>query len=449
MPRDAQGNDVTADAAAVQAFDHAMDGFLRYRADLPRRLEAVLAGDPEFCLGHVLRGCLALTAFHAGRLPAARAALASAERLAPGATARERAHVAALAALVAGENDRALDLWDEVLAAHPRDLLAFRLHHFHAFWRGRPDRMLAGAGRVAPGWSAAVPGWGGVLACRAFAHEECGDHAAAEAHGRAALALDPGNLWAAHAVAHVMEMQGRREEGIGFLDGLETHWEGGNNLLHHLWWHRAMFHLERREFDRVLDLYDRRFRDLAAPLTAAAPDFYMDLQNAISILFRLGLRGVPAGARWAELADHAEARIGDCLSPFTLVHGALALAAAGREAAGERLLDAMRAAAASPAGGTAGLVLRESGIAVAEAALRHGRGDFAGAVAAMRPVLGAMHGMGGSHAQQDVLEQLFLDAAMRAGDADAVRLLLARVAGRHPVPPAQRIAYAAAERMVH
>ena len=47
----------------------------------------------------------------------------------------------------------------------------------------------------------------------------------------------------------------------------------------------------------------------------------------------------------------------------------------------------------------------------------------------MRPVLGEMHRLGGSHAQQDVLEQLFLsNAALRAGLDDDARLLLERVA---------------------
>src|SRR3712207_9093582 len=87
--------------------------------------------------------------------------------------------------------------------------------------------MLAGVERVLPHWPADLPGWGAVLACRAFANEECGSYVVAEAAGREALALDPGNMWAAHAVAHVMEMQGRRGEGIRFLDGLERHWEGG------------------------------------------------------------------------------------------------------------------------------------------------------------------------------------------------------------------------------
>ena len=80
--------------------------------------------------------------------------------------------------------------------------------------------------------------------------------------------------------------------------------------------------------------------------------------------------------------------------------------------------------------------------------LAHAQGDHAGAVKAMRPALGVMHRMGGSHAQQDVLEQLFLDAAMKAGSREDARMLLERVAGRHPVPPDRRAGYAEAARAI-
>ena len=396
MPRDAQGNAVSAASAnAVRAFDHAVEGYLTYRADTARRLAPMLAADPGFGMAHVLKGCLFMAPFDAALVPRAREALGDARRcLARGATQRERAHAEALSFWTEGETDRALTVWEGVLEDHPRDVLAFRLHHYNAFWSGRPERMLAGVERVLPHWPADLPGWGAVLACRAFANEECGSYVVAESAGREALALDPGNMWAAHAVAHVMEMQGRRGEGIRFLDGLERHWEGGNNLSHHLWWHRAMFHLERREFETALGLYDRRFRDLRSPLAEAMPDFTTDVQNAASMLFRLELRGVAVGDRWTELADKAEARIGDRLSPFTLPHRMMALAATGRWAAAGRMLDALREAARpssnSDGAAAAAAVLRDAALPVCEAVLAHRRGDFAGAVAAMRPALGAM-----------------------------------------------------------
>ena len=448
MLRDAQGNAVSAASGdAARAFDHAVQGYLTYRADTARRLPPIFEADPEFGMAHVLKGCLFMAPFDAALVPKAREALDDARRcMAHGATHRERAHAAALAAWAEGDIDRALAVWEEILEDHPRDVLAFRLHHYNAFWNGRPERMLAGVERVLPHWPADLPGWGTVLACRAFANEECGSYVVAEAAGREALALDPGDLWAAHAVAHVMEMQGRRGEGIRFLDGLERHWEGANHLAHHLWWHRAMFHLERREFEAVLGLYDRRFRDLASPLVAAMPDFTVDVQNAASMLFRLELRGVAVGGRWAELADKAEARIGDWLSPFTLPHRMMALAAAGRWGAAERMLEGLREAARSNRAGAA--LLRDAALPVCEAALAHRRGDHGRAVEAMRPALGVMGRLGGSHAQQDVLEQLFLDAALRAGAEEDARALLERVAGRHPVPPERRVGYAEAARRV-
>ena len=83
-------------------------------------------------------------------------------------------------------------------------------------------------------------------------------------------------------------------------------------------------------------------------------------------------------------------------------------------------------------------------IPVSQAVLAHGLGQYEQAVALMRPVLGEMYRLGGSHAQQDVLEQVFLDAALKAGLDDDRRLMIERVSGRHPVPPARRRGYAMA-----
>jgi hypothetical protein len=281
-----------------------------------------------------------------------------------------------------------------------------------------------------------VPGYVSLLACRCFANEECGLYLPAEAAGREAIARDPADLWAAHGVAHVMEMQGRRAEGIAWIASLAGNWDGATNLMHHLWWHAAMFHMERREFETVLDLYDRRFRDLGSPLTQAVPDLYIDMQNAASMLFRLQRHGVEVGDRWVELADKAEARIGDTLSGFTLPHWMMALAATGRDEAASRMLGAARQAPDAR--------VRSLAAPICEAVLANARGEHARALAVMRPVLGEMHQLGGSHAQQDVFEQVFLDAAVKAGSASDVTLLLERVAGRHPVPPHRRVGYAAA-----
>jgi tetratricopeptide (TPR) repeat protein len=444
MMHDLHGLPITTSAAAGGAFDRTVVAYLKYRFDAPEHLKTTLAADPEFGLAHCLKGYFAMLSYKEANVPRAVEAAHAARALTAKATARERAHVDALEAWIAGDLDRTLAAWEAILAAHPTDVLALRLAHFNNFWLGRPRAMAASVERVLPKWGRELPGYGTLLSCRAFALEECGDYAGAEPAGRAAVEIDPGDVWGTHAVAHIMEMQGRHQDGIAWLDRLERHWVGGNNLLHHLWWHRALFHLERDETGEVLALYDRRFRDLASPLTSAQPDLYIDVQNAASMLFRLERRGVDVGDRWTEIADKAEQRIGDCLSAFTLPHWMMALAATGREAAATRMLEAMRAF--GPGKETVAPIVSDIAVPICEAVLAHRRGEAARAVALMRPVLADIHRLGGSHAQQDVLEQLFLDAAVKAEQPDDVRLLLGRVA-RHPVPPHGRAGYATAAKL--
>ncbi len=439
MHHDAQGLPLTiASATAAAAFDHAVQGYLHYAADAGARIAPMLAADPEAPMAQVLAGSFAMLGFRADAMP--RAARAAARAAGLPATPREQAHAQALAAWAAGDPHQALHGWEAILAAHPQDALAFRLHHFTAFWQGAAERMLATAEQVLPRIDLAMPGASRLLGCRAFAHEEAGLYTTAEAYGRAAIEADPSDLWSAHAVAHVFEMQGRRAEGTAWVARLQPHWAGGNNLKHHLWWHEALYALEQGDHARVLHLYDTGFRNPASPLTQAQPDLYIDMQNACSMLFRLGLRGVAPGNRWEELAERAEARIGDAASAFTLPHWMMALTAGGRFAAASRMLDALHdlAATAPPAQAA---TLRLAALPACAAVLHHARGEHDAALAALRPALGDLPRLGGSHAQQDVLSQLFLDSAMRAGRrADAV-LLLERTAARHPVPLARRAFY--------
>jgi len=447
MPTDLHGLPITtASAEAAAAFDRTLLAYFKYRVDTPKHLAAALEADEDFALGQILRGYFMLLAFNRAQVAGAAEAARAAKKAIDAATSREKQHLAALEAWAAGDLDRAINLWEEILAEHPVDVLAMRLAHFNNFWLGRPQAMRASIERIETRWSAELPGYGTLLACKCFAWEECGDFDSAEPAGRRALEIDPEDLWGTHALAHVMEMQGRTDEGIRFLKQMEPHWHAANNLAHHLWWHRALFHYERREFDAALDLYDRRFRDLASPLTQSQPDLYIDVQNAASMLLRLERQGVEVGARWVELADKAEARIGDCRSAFTLPHWMMALAASGRYAAGNRMLEAMRIFGDGRE--TLSPVVRDIALPICEAVLAHRTGNAGRAVDLMRPVLETMHRLGGSHAQQDVLLQLYLDAALKAKRAEDTRRALVRAAREKPLPLAQRVAYAGAERVL-
>jgi tetratricopeptide (TPR) repeat protein len=406
----------TRSEAARAAFDRTLRSYTGNRVDISDHLAAALAADPDFALGHCVKGYLMMLMYNAAVAPKVKQAHAAARGLS--ANPREKLHIEALGAWSDGHLDRAIARWEEILAAHPTDVLALRLSHFNYFWLGRREAMRASVERVAPRFSQDLPGYPIVLSCLAFGLEECGEYAAAERAGRRAVELDPSDGWGAHAVAHVYEMQGRQRDGIEWLAGLERHWGGINNFVHHLWWHRAMFHLQRREHDQVLELYDRRFRDLASPLVARMPDLYIDIQNAASMLFRLERRGVDVGARWTEIADKAEARIGDCLSAFTLPHWMMALAAAGRTQAAQRMLSVLKENQEK--------VVREVALPVCEAVIAHRRGEHGRVVELMAPRLDELRHLGGSHAQQDVLLQLCLDSAAQAQNAALVEALRGR-----------------------
>jgi tetratricopeptide (TPR) repeat protein len=434
----------TASDEASAAFERTVMAYLKYRADTPEHLERALAADPDFALANCLQGYFAMTSFKQANVAMAQQAARKARARAAKATARERAHVDALDAWIAGDLDRTLSIWKQILGEHPRDVLAFRLAHFVNFWLGRPQAMRASAEGVRPHWGRELPGYGTLMSCLCFAREECGDYASAEPAGWQALEIDRADFWGVHALAHVMEMQGRQDDGIALIEDSEPHWPGGNNLQHHLAWHRALFHYERREFDTVLELYDQKFRNLASPLAVAVPDLYIDIQNAASMLFRLERQGVDVGDRWNELADKAEQRIGDCLSAFTLPHWMMALATTGRGEAADRMLAAMRAFGARS--GTVAEVVRDVALPVSEAVLLNRRGEYARATALMRRALVGMSALGGSHAQQDVLLQLYADAALKANRPDDLEAALAR-AGMGRKPPAERIGYAEAARL--
>jgi tetratricopeptide (TPR) repeat protein len=268
----------------------------------------------------------------------------------------------------------------------------------------------------------------------AFGLEETGHYSEAERRGRLAVELEPRDAWAQHAVAHVLEMQGRLEEGVSFLAQPYGSWDDRNPFRQHLWWHTALFPLELGQYDRVLELYDRAIR-------SEPSEFYLDIQNAVSLLFRLEWCGVDVGARWGELADVAEKHIDDHVLAFTDVHHMLALCRDGRLPKARELLTSLRAFAPTPENGTAA-TMEPAAIPVAEAILAYAAGEYGTAVdrlVASRyrwPVVGA------SHAQRDLFTLLLIAAAEKSGRAVLARALLAERVELKPHSVASWLRYA-------
>ena len=214
-----------------------------------------------------------------------------------------------------------------------------------------------------------------------------------------------------------MEMTGRRDEGAAWLDGLSANWDGINNFIFHVWWHRALFALELGRFDEALELYDREVR-------AESTRDFRDITNAAALLWRMDQEGVDIGDRWVELAEHSAARVGEHVLVFADAHYMLALASdpAHREDAAKLAVSAAEYAARDDE--TQAGVMRAAGAALCAAILAYREGDYAACVETLYPVRFETRRLGGSHAQRDVFHQMLIEAAIRAGRASLARALL-------------------------
>ena len=403
----------TSDAAA-RAFDDVVRCYLEYRLRIGRAIKAMLAADPEFCMGRVLVGYLMMARGTPEGLADAEAALAKARALAGDhLTERERRHLAALGAWTEGHAETACRRWEEILVGWPRDLLALRLAHFQSFWLGTHRRMRNVVVRALPAWDASVPRYGDLLGMAAFGHEELGDYATAERLGREAVDLNPEDMWSIHAVAHVMEMQDRHDEGLDWLDFPADRWADRAAMRTHLWWHKALFHFERGELDAVLALYD----GLVDP---GEDFFYIDMQNCASLLARVELMGGRVGERWAALADRAAGWVDNHQMAFTDVHTIMPLARERRPEAQRHL--ASLAAFAETDDDNARRT-RDHVLPVCRAVEAFYRGDDATTIELLFPRKDDLVPLGGSHAQRDVFHLMLLEASLRAGRFDLARKL--------------------------
>jgi hypothetical protein len=422
-----------ANPAALEAYERAVAELQCYRGDPVSAVDAALAAAPDFTMAHALRAWLHLLGTEPEGLPVAREALAAAEALP--ATARERGHLAAIGHLAEGRWHAAGRVLEDVAIEHPRDALALLAGHQIDFFTGHSRMLRDRIARAMPAWDAGVPGFHSVLGMHAFGLEETGDYARAEAVGRRGVELEPRDGWSQHAVAHVMEMQSRQQEGIAWMRGNDA-WAGDSFFQVHNWWHLALYHLELGDIGAALALYD-------GEMGAGRSGVVLDMVDASALLWRLFLRGVDVGDRWEAVAAAWTPIATAGAYAFNDAHAVMAFVGSGRLASARAVIAAQEAAVAAP-GDNAGFTA-EVGLAVSRGLLAFGEGDHARAVAELRGVRSIAHRFGGSHAQRDVIDLTLIEAALRSGDgALAAALVAERADRRHESPLSQLLVRRAA-----
>ena len=251
----------------------------------------------------------------------------------------------------------------------------------------------------------------------AFGLEESSRYAEAEAAGRRALAADARVPWAIHAVAHVMEMQGRHDEGTQWL----------RRAARPSWATRQRLCRPPRLAPGAVRARGARPRGSAraattSTSTAAARGSPCSALDAASLLWRLRLLGADVGdalarARRGWQLDDAAGHYA-----FNDLHALMALVGAGD--AGVR--EALGARRARRAPGRARRWRqprdRARGRRAADARPARLRGRAVATTPSRRspPVRSVAHRFGGSHAQRDLIDQTLL-AACASGRGTAAR----------------------------
>ena len=307
--------------AAATTYDQAVRALHLVHGDAVGQFDAARRDAPEFAMAHLGKACVP-----GGQRPGLRTqAEALVEIARPlSLNEREEAHLAALSHLCKGARAAAVAVMDRHLMRYPFDLVAHQGAALTDGFLGRFHWIRDRSARALPQWSKDQPGYGTLLALHGFGLEEAGDYARAEDESRAAAELEPLSFWPHHTVSHVMEMTGRPEDGLEWMAAREALWSTPGHLNQvHIWWHKALFHLELGQYEAALALYD-------GPLRATQRPIALSLTNASALLWRLDTLGYDIGDRWQEVATlwggHAD---GKCLV-FADIHAAMAELRSGR-----------------------------------------------------------------------------------------------------------------------
>lgn len=420
MTQDGFGQKVTLSAgSAANSWTATQQAFLAHSAETPTHLVKTLTDAPDFALGHAVKGMFYILLGRKEMIASAHDALAAARAalMRVGGTPREARFVEALAVWLEGRPTAALSVFAALLAQNPDDPLAMKLDHALRFVLGDSVGMRRSLEKVLPAYGPDHAARGYLQGCYAFALEETGDYEAARAAGRLALEISPDDAWGLHAVAHVHDMTADAEGGIAWLTGREQAWAHCNNFRYHVWWHKALMHLDLGQVDTVLALYDAEIRQ-------DKTDDYRDISNATSLLSRLELEGVDVDDRWDELAEISANRTEDGCLIFADLHYILALMGGRREDALSSIMGRMHRDAQRSQTDMERL-MGNPGLSAAAGLEAFGEGNYAPAFLALAKAHKSLPLAGGSHAQRDVFERLTIDAGIRAGFLDQAEQLLA------------------------
>jgi hypothetical protein len=402
MPIDRNGYTLTTGDDAARFYNAGLDKMLSANVGAGEDFASAIAADPDYAPAYA-----ALARYHQmqGERAAAKAAIATAREKAAKFSGREAGLVACLGFVLDGKGAEALAAMQAHLAEFPRDALAlspvcgvFGIYGFSGR-AGRDKELRAYLDTLEAGFG---DDWW-FLVQHGFARIETGDVTNGATKVDRALELFPREANGAHIRAHAHYETGESQAGYAAL----TDWMPGyarESLLHcHLDWHRALWALDLGKTDDAWAIY----RQGVAPGSIWGPTLNV-ATDAAAFLLRAEFAGSPRDiAEWKRVADYIRAEFPRAGIAFVDSHALLASAMADDDDGFIERKSGLRGAAVDMVAG------------LGEAFRAYAKGDYAGAVTSLAPHLATHERIGGSRAQRDLLELLYVQALRHAGRADA------------------------------
>ena len=424
--RDERGVSISAERRqTVEHYERALGLFHGYYADPLAAIDRALADEPDFLMGHAFRAGLYVVSSEKRALgPLEEAVTRAKQIIARGiGTERERAHVAAAEAWLAGGFNAACTAYNRLALEHPRDAFAVQLAHLCNFYLGRTTWLRDHSAAVLPHYDAGDFSYSYLLGMHAFGLEENHQFERAEQAASRALELNRRDPWAVHALAHVHEMRGEAVLNLRGLEARVKDWAPENLFAIHNWWHLALCYLELGETAAVLNLYDRQIR-------ATKSEVNLDLVDASALLWRLELCSIDVGDRFTELSEAWRRVEEEEFYAFNDVHALMAYVGARSESDVERVLASITRTARGSSDNA--VLAREVALPACRGLSAFGRGEYAAAVDALFPIRPHAHRFGGSNAQRDLFDWTLIEAATRSGQRSLAGALIDARAAEKP-----------------
>lgn len=348
---------------------------------------------------------------------------------------REAMHVHALKLFSDGKWQQAANVWEQILIDYPKDTVALKFAYDTYFYLGEQSQIRDCVARVLPHFKSHDRIYGYLKGMLSFGQEENNYFRDAEKSAKEALQINQHDAWATHTLAHVFEMEGRFDEGMAYLSKYESDWKPCNLLACHIYWHWAVYAIDKGDDHEVLRLFDDEVSK-----RCKSGSTMLDVVDCVSLLYRMKLEGIDTEGRWQNAIEVCTPHMDDQIMVFNDTHICMALAPKEKNLLGSHVQKMSQAIKNSSSTYSK---TGQIGTTICNAIEQYELGEFGEVVELLFPIKHKIVEIGGSNAQRDIFNQILIRACLQSESSHhqrlAKNLLYERLCLRPSSPLTQRL----------